>query len=192
MEPEISPLDPNRSIGCGLAGCAGGLVLGLLGGGLLLALLALGFALDATVPPPPRAAPSPDLRLTLSEDFLGRALQESAGEPVNVDILPGNQIRARFQTELEMFGAPSPVQFEALFELQLIGPRLAVALLDAQLVGVDVPLEMTDLLDDDLPAINEDVNQVVQEVSSALGTDVILTGLGSDETTLWFEAREAP
>ena len=192
MQPENSQSDPNRSIGCGLAGCAGGLVLGLMGGGLLLVLLALGTSLNATVLPPTQVAPSPDLRLTLSEDFLGRALQENTGEPVSVDILPGNQIRARFQTELEMFGAPSPVQIEVLFELQLIGPRLAVALLDAQLVGIDVPLEMTGLLDDDLPAINADVNQAVQEVSSALGANIILTGLGSDETTLWFEARYAP
>ena len=178
--------------GCGLAGCAGGLVLGLLAGGLLLALLALGMSPSAPMPAPPQAAPSPDLRLTLSEDFLGRALQESTGEPVSVDILPGNQIRARFQTEMEMFGAPTPVQIEALFQLQLIGPRLAVALLNAELAGIDVPMELTGLLDEELPAINEDVNQAFQEVSSALGTNIVLTGLGSDETTLWFEAREAP
>jgi hypothetical protein len=192
MKPEKSSFDLNKSTGCGLAGCTGGLVLGLGGGGLLLALLALGMALTATVAPPPQTAPSPDLRLTLSEDFLGRSLQESAGEPVSVDIMPGNQIRARFETEMEMFGAPTPVQFEALFELQLIGPRLAVALLDAELAGIDVPIELTGLLEEDLPAINEEVNAAVQEVSSALGPGVVLTGLGSDETSLWFEAREAP
>ena len=192
MQPEISPPNPNKSIGCGLAGCAGGLALGLVAGLLLLALLALVMVLEAPVAPPSQVAASPDLRLALSEEFLGRALQANSREPVSADILPGNQIRARFQTELEMFGAPSPVQIEVLFELQLIGPRLAAALLDAQLVGVDVPLEMTGLLDDDLPAINEDVNQAVQQASSALGANIMLTGLGSDETTLWFEARYAP
>ncbi len=187
-----SSVDVN-SIGQAGWGCLVGLLLGLLGGGLLLFLLALGWALTTTVPPV-TAAPNvtPDLRLTLSESFLERIIQTAIAETVNLDILPGNQFRLQLDTTLSAFGVAVPIQITGLFGLQLVDQAITVQLIDTQLLGFDLPPELANFFNHNLPAINRDVNQAWQELSTVLNMPLFLTGLGSDETKLWLEARAAP
>lgn len=187
-----SSFDVN-SIGQAGWSCLVGLLLGLLGGGLLLFLLTLGWALTTTVPPV-TAAPSatPDLRLTLSESFLERIIQDATAETVSVDILPGNQFRLQLDTTLSAFGVAVPIQITGLFGLQLEDQSITVQLLDTQLLGFDLPPEPANFFNHNLPAINRDVNRAWQELSTALNMPLFLTGLGSDETKIWLEARAAP
>jgi hypothetical protein len=156
------PATDTNSIGCGVLSCAGGLILGLIGGGLLLVVLSLVLATTASISPAIAAADSgPDLRVTVTESFLSRTLQDGTEDSVTVDVLPDNQFKVIFDTEV-------PV------------------------LGVNLPPELTNFFDDNLPLINQEVNQALQEVSTALGAQLILTDLRTDETTLRFEAREAP
>jgi hypothetical protein len=181
------------SIGCGLLGCAGGLLLGLFGGSLLLILVSFGWAVTSTVTPAlPPPSPNPDLRLVLHEDFLNRVGQDSLGDTARLDILPGNRLSVAVDTDLSAFGLSGPVQITGLFELQLIGQSLEVRLIDLQVSGLDLPPEMTNFFDANLAAINQDLNLVLEEVSAILGRPIVLTGLGTDQTSLWIEAREAP
>jgi hypothetical protein len=187
------PATDTNSIGCGVLGCAGGLILGLIGGGLLLVVLSLLLATGSSIPPASAAADAaPDLRLTVTESFLSRAIQDDTEDSVTVDVLPDNQFKVVFDTEVALFGAPLPVQVTGLFGLQLVGPSVEVRLLDTQVLGVNLPPELTNFFDDNLPSINQEVNQALQEVSTALGAQLILTDLSTDENRLRFEAREAP
>ena len=181
------------SIGWGVVGCAGGLGLGLVGGGLLLILLSLVIALTSSVAPVTAAVNAvPDLRLTFSENFLSRVIQDSTAEAVSVDILPGNQFKLLVNTSVTVLGASLPVQITGLFQLQLVNQTLEVRLLDTQVSGFELPQELTGFFNDTLPLINQDINRALQELATGLGTPIILTGLGTDQTTLWLEAREAP
>ena len=187
-----SATDTN-SIGCGVLGCAGGLILGLIGGGLLLVVLSLVLATTSSIPPVNAAADAaPDLRITVTESFLSRAIQDGTEDTVTVDVLPDNQFKVVFDTEVPVFGTPLPVQVTGLFGLQLMGQSVEVRLLDTQVLGVNLPPELTNFFDDNLPSINQEVNQALQEVSTALGAQLILTDLSTDENRLRFEAREAP
>ncbi len=181
------------SLGCSLLGCAGGLLLGLFGGSLLLILLSFGGAVTSTVAPAlPPPNPGPDLRLIFHENFLNRVGQDSLGDTARIDILPGNRLNVVVDTDLSAFGLSMIVQVTGLFELQLLDQSLAVRLIETQVSGLDLPPEVTDFFDDNLPAINQDLNLALEEVSAAWGRPIILTGLGTNQTSLWVEAREAP
>ncbi len=189
------PSDNGNSIGTGLLGCAGGLILGLVGGGLLLVLLSLGWALLTAVPAATTAAPAPgrpDLRLTLNETFLGRTIQDSTAEAVSVDIRPDNRFSLQLDTAVSVLGTTLPVQLTGLFELQLVNQALAVQLVETQVFGLDLPPELANFFNDNLPAIHHDINQALTELSAALNLPLIPTGLGTDETRFWLEARLTP
>ncbi|MBN1994806.1 MAG: hypothetical protein JW953_19065 [Anaerolineae bacterium] len=178
------------SLGCGLLGCAGDAILGFLAGGLLLSLLALVVAVAAPAPAPMQTA-SPDLRLTIREDFLNRFIQHNAEDNVRVELLPGRQFNLSVDTSLSVLGASVPVQIVGLFELQLNGQAIEIRLLDTRVSDLTLPAELTHFFDEALAEINTELNIAVDNVSAALEIPLVFTGLGSDETTFWLEAREA-
>jgi hypothetical protein len=177
-------------LGCGLAGCAGGLLLGFLGGGLLLILGALVLA-SQTVPVVP-ASFSPDLRLALQEDFLNRFLASSTPEIKRLDTLPGNQVSVQFDTTVPGFGAELPVQVTLLLSLQAVDGALQASLLDVQVAGIELTSENRDLLSSNIPGFNQEMDQFLENVSTAMGAPVVLTGLTSSESELQLEASESP
>jgi hypothetical protein len=181
----------NSSTGCGLWGCAGGALLGLLGGGLLLILLSLITAIASPTPTPLAANTSPDLRLTVRENFLNRFIQTSAGDTVQADILPGNQFSLRVDTTVSLLGTSIPIQMVGLFEFQLNGQSIDIHLIDTKVSDVTLPSELTKYFDDALPGINEELNVALDDVSAILGVPLVFVDLGSDDTILWLEAREA-
>ncbi|MEW5958900.1 MAG: hypothetical protein AB1801_14300 [Chloroflexota bacterium] len=189
--PATRGLLTGSAAGYGLLGCATGLVLGLFGGGLLVAALSMILAVNSTIAPPhPSGRLSPDLRLTLSEPFLNRVVQNSQEENAQLDLLPGNQVRITFDTQFSVLGAPVPIQVTGLFGLQLVGQTLQVNLIDTQAAGLALPPELVDFFD--LSALNQEVNQALQEISAGLGRPLVFTGLGTTDTQLWLEASEAP
>jgi hypothetical protein len=96
------------------------------------------------------------------------------------------------ETELSLLGAVVPVEVSGLFGLQLSGQSLEVQLIDTQLAGLNLPPELADFFSANLPTLNQEVNEALQEISTDLGRPIKLTGLGTTDTELWFEAREAP
>jgi hypothetical protein len=179
------------SIGCGLLGCTGGALLGLLGGGLLLILLSLITAIASPTPTPLVANTSPDLRLTVHENFLNRFIQTSAEDTAQVDILPGNQFSLRVDTTVSLLGTSIPIQMVGLFEFQLNGQSIEIRLIDTKISDVTLPPELTKYFDDALPGINEELNVALENVSAILGVPLVFVDLGSDDTIFWLEAREA-
>ena len=179
-----------QSIGYGLLGCGGGLLLGLLGGGVLLIVLSLILAVNATVTPPPFT--SPDLALTLNENLLNRVAQSSMDEAARVDLLPGNQFRVIIDTQFSVLGTVVPIQVTGLFDLQLVENSLRVNLIDTQVAGLDLPPELADVFSADLPALNQEINQALQELLTGLGTPITITSLTTTDTELRLEARQSP
>jgi hypothetical protein len=189
MHPQRS--STGTSIGCGFAGCTGGLILGLLGGFLLVVLVSLGQAITSPIiPPTSNDNPDPDLRLMLHEGFFNRVIQNSLGDAARVDILPDNQLSISTEVQVAILGISRSVPVTGLFELQLIGQSVEIRLIDTEVFGFDLPLELTDFFGDDLLRFNQDLNMALQEVSTILAAPIILTGIDSDESSLWFEARE--
>lgn len=188
------PPPPPNSIGKGLLGCAGGILLGLLGGGLLLVLASLVIAVMAPTPTAPETAAVPGLRVTMSEASLNQFAQRTAGGPVQLDLLPGNQINLTSDTSVTAFGVTVPVQITGRFGLQITPQStVEVRLIEAGVSGVDLPPETTaSLFDSQLPALNQSLNKILVEAATQLGTPLALTGLGTTDTELWLEARMAP
>lgn len=184
-------LRTSDSIGCSSLGCAGGLLLGLFGGGLLLVLLSLGWAAVSPLPAPAPAAGS-DLRLTLSEPFLNRVVRDSMGETAQVDVLPDNQLSVSLEADASELGLPISIPVMALFEMQLLGQSLNLSLVDVQVSGFSAPPQLLSFFNDRVPLVNRNLNMALEELSNTLGTPLVLTGLGTDETSFWIEAREAP
>lgn len=182
------------SVGCGSLGCAGGLLLGLFGGGLLLILLSLGLALTGPVPSLAASANpnDPDLRLTLHENFLNHVVQDTMDETARLDLRPGNQLSVTSQAELSAFGVPTSVQVITVFELQLVGASLELQLLDVEVSGLNLPVDLNELFEEDLSLVNQDLRAAFDEMATALGRPIVLTGLSTDETNLTIEGREAP
>jgi len=182
------------SIGYGLWGCAGGLLAGFLGGGLLLILLSLALAISATIPVTPEVDAVPDVRVTLAEAALNQFAQNAAAARVQLDILPGNQVSVVADTTVSAFGVAVPVQVTSLFGVQITSQSsLEVRLIDAQASGVDLPPELTaDFFSSPLTTINRDLNRMLEQASTLLGVPLILTGLGTTDTELWLEARAKP
>ena len=194
MDRQQAPVEASieGSIGCGLWGCTGGALLGLLGGGLLLILLSLITAIASPTPLPSETNTSPDLRLTVHENFLNRFIQTSADEDTaQVDILPGNQFSLRVDTTVSLLGTSIPLQMVGLFEFQLNGQSIEIRLIDTKISDVTLPPELTKYFDEALPGINEELNVALENVSAVLGVPLVFVDLGSDDTIFWLEAREA-
>ena len=180
------------SVGCGLLGCAGDLILAFLGGGVLLIGLSLALAVLSPDPVPPASTATADLRLTVHEDFLNRFGQAAAVENVRVDILPGQRFNLVVDTSVSILGTSVPVQITGLFQILLNGQTIEIRLLDTKLSDLALPSELTSYFDDSLSEINKELNIALNNMTNALGVPLIFVALGSDETTFWLEAREAP
>ncbi|MBN1217736.1 MAG: hypothetical protein JXM69_02315 [Anaerolineae bacterium] len=179
------------SLGCGLLGCAGDMILGFLGGGVLLIVLSLAVAVLSPDPALPASAGFSDLQLTVREDFLNRFVQTSAAGNVRVDILPGGQFNLIFDSSVTLSGVSVPVQITGLFEIQLNGQTVELRLLDTAISGVTLPVELTGFFDDSLSEVNEELDIALNDISTTLGVPLILVNLGSDDATFWLEASEA-
>lgn len=194
MQKQQFPQFPiEDSLGCGALGCAGGLLLGVFGGGFLLILVALVWAMSASVPSPsPADSSQTDLRLTLHETFLNRVVQDTTGGMARLDIMPENRLVVTSDVDVSSLGLSVPIQVIGIFELQLAGQSLDLHLVDMEISGLNLPVDLSGVFDSDVAAVNQDLNMALQELSAGLGTPIVLTGLSSDETSLLIEAREAP
>ncbi|MBI1880582.1 MAG: hypothetical protein HYR94_20585 [Chloroflexi bacterium] len=188
------PPAPADSIGYGLWGCAAGILAGLLGGGLLLIVVSLVAALTTAIPATAQVDAMPDLRLTISEDTLNQFAQNTAGGPVQLDLLPGNQVNMQADTTMSAFGVTAPVQITGLFGLQITPPAsIEVRLIEVNVAGFDLPQDtLTGLFNSPLSMINRDLNTMIENASTRLGVPLVLTGLGTTDTELWLEARTTP
>jgi hypothetical protein len=184
---------PDDSVGHGMLGCISGILAGLVGGGLLLAGLSLALALLASLPQTPQSSASPALRVTLGEASLNKFAQETAGGPVQLDILPGNQISFKTDTTVSVLGTVVPVQLTGLFGVQITAQStIEVRLIKASVSGFDLPQEtIAQSFNGPVSALNQNLNQMVQTASTILGAPLILTGLGTTDTELWLEASNS-
>lgn len=185
---------PHGSIGYGLFGCAGGILAGLLGGGILLLLASLVMALNGVISPAAGSSAAPDLRLTVREEALNQFAQSTTETPVQLDLMPGNQVNMKADTSVSAFGMIVPVQITGLFGVQITPQSsIEVRLIQANVSGVDLPQDsLAASFNDPLAAINQNLNEMVKNSSTLLGVPLVLTGLGTTDTTLWLEARTQP
>lgn len=183
---------PSDSIGCGFAGCLGGLALGLVGGGLLLFLISLVSALSAPIPVLDPSLTGPDIRIAVTEDFLNRQVGQTTDGAASIDILPGNQVRFIISTNLDLLGASSPVEIIGLLQLQAAANTVMVSLIDTQVSGVALPPGMGDLLNEDIAVINQDIAAATAELSSQLGAPITVTGVTTDDRQIQLEVRQGP
>lgn len=189
MDYQTPPAD--NSSGCGLFGCIGGLFLGFLGGGILLLLVSLAWASGIANPVTPANENVTDVRVTLGEEFLNRMAQQNATNPVKLDLLPGNQIRLDADTTVTTLGVSIAVTIRGLFGLQVNNQAVELRLIDAQVTGIDLPPELNNLFSEDVAKVNQDLTQVLNNLSALMGVPITLTGLGTTDTDIWLEAREA-
>lgn len=185
---------PHDSIGYGLFGCAGGILAGLLGGGILLLVASLVMALNGVISPATGSGAAPDLRLTVREEALNQFAQSTTETPVQLDLMPGNQVSMEADTSVSAFGMTVPVQITGLFGVQITPQSsLEVRLIQANVSGVDLPQDtLAASFNDPLAAINQNLNDMVKNGSTLLGVPLVLTGLGTTDTALWLEARTQP
>lgn len=187
MNPTQKDSDP---VGCGLLGCLGGVLLGLFGGGILLVAAALLAAVNTTVNLPASPANVPDLSATLEENFVNRYVEQPPEGQVVIDLQPGNQVQIAADTSVEVFGLVVPVQVVGLLQLELVGPQsIHVSLKDTQVFGVD--LDVSDMFTEDVQAINQQLDGMVDEFSATLGVPVELTKLETTDSQIRIEAKEA-
>jgi hypothetical protein len=180
-------------VGCGLLGCLGGLFLGLVGGAMMLLAIALITASVASIPVLNRAAPAqPDLSLTIEESFLNRYAEHPPTSAVAIDILPNNQVQLIANTPLQSFGIETPVQITGLFQIQLTPQNLFVELVDVQILGIQLPPEISNFFSQDLTLINQGLEGLVAEISRVLGMPVIISNLHTTNSQIQLEIREAP
>ena len=178
--------------GWGIFGCLSGLILGVVGGVVLLVTVSLFVALFGASPLPSSPTPpgKPDLRVTLEENFINRFAAQPTAETVNLDVLPGNQVRLTVDTTVEALGLQVPVQISGLFQVQYIGQTLQVALLDTQVVGVSIPLDLSDYFAQNTAAINQELNLMVSELSKTFNAPVVITNLNTTDTQILLDIRE--
>jgi hypothetical protein len=176
-----------------MLGCISGILAGLVGGGLLLAGLSLALALLAPIPQASQSGASPALRVTLGEASLNKIARQTAGGPVQLDILPGNQISFKTDTTVSVLGTAVPVQLTGLFGVQITPQSIIeVRLIKADVSGFDLPQEtIAASFNGPVSALNQNLNQVVQTASTILGAPLILSGLGTTDTELWLEASNS-
>jgi hypothetical protein len=168
-----------------------GLLLGFVGSALILILLAFNSALDAEVPTiPPPLSGNPDLRIILTEEFLNRFARQTAGDTVNIDVLPGNRVQIVADTAVQAFGVQVPVQITGLFEIQLAGQSLQIVLLDTQVAGIDLNLD--DFFSGDLAIFNQNIQTMFDELAANVGIPVAATGLSTTENQILIEVTETP
>jgi hypothetical protein len=190
MDYQQSP-PPNTSGGYGFLGCIAGLFFGFIGGGVLLLLVSLAWATATADPAPPSHKNIADMRVRLGEEFLNRIAQQNATNPVKLDLLPGNQIRLDADTTVTAMGVSIPVNIQGLFGLQVNNQAVELRLIDAQVTGIDLPPELNNLFSEDVAKANQDLTQVLNNLSTLMGVPITLTGLGTTDTNIWLEAREA-
>jgi hypothetical protein len=185
---------PDDSVGYGLFGCAGGILAGLLGGSILLLAISLALALTTTISPVAGDRATPDLRLTVQEEALNQFAQSTADTPAQLDLLPGNQVSLKADTSVSAFGVTVPVQITGLFGVQITPQSsIEIRLIQANISGVDLPQDtLVASFNDPLAAINQNLNEMVKNSAALLGVPLILTGLGTTDTTLWLEAQTQP
>jgi hypothetical protein len=132
--------------------------------------------------------------VTLAETALNQLAQNNANNQVQLDILPGNQVRLAADTSVSAFGVSVPVQVIGLFGISITGQTsLEVRLMDVQVSGVELPPELSrDFFSSPLSILNQDLNRMLGDASSMVGVPLTLTGLGTTDTELWLEARVEP
>lgn len=168
-------------------------MVGIIGGGLLLVGIALALALTAPQPAlSPSAPDTPDLRVTLSEDFLNRFAKPPAQTEttVRVDLLPGNKIQLVVDTVVETLGVAIPVRLIGLLEVRLTGQTLEAHLIETQVEGLSLPVELTNVFEEDIGLINHDLQGMVDDLSQTLGTSIIITNLSTSDSQLQLDVRE--
>jgi hypothetical protein len=179
------------SVGCGLAGCAGGVFLGVLGGSLLIIFFALGLAGASSVPASLPAATA-DLRVAVSENFLNQFIQPSSEDSVRVDVLPSRQFLLTVDTSISLLGVTIPFRLEGLFDVQLTNQSLVLRILETKISDATLPPQALNFFSLALPGINQEINTALDNLSTTLGIPLVLVDAGSDEDTFWLEARESP
>jgi hypothetical protein len=166
-------------------------LLGFLGSALILLSLAFYSALNVKVPDiPPPLSSNPDLRITITENFLNRFAQQTAGDTVSVDVLTGNRVQILANTTVQAFGVQVPVQITGLFEIRLVGQSLQVVLLDTRVAGIDV--ELADFFSADLAILNQNVQAALDELAANVGVPVAATGLSTTDSQIIIEVTETP
>jgi hypothetical protein len=189
---DSQPLPKNDSIGNGLFGCASGILLGFLGGGVLLILVSLVWAVTAADPTPLTPASSPDLRVTIGEAFLNRMAQQRANSAVTIDLLPANQISLSANTTITALGVSVPVNLRGLFGIQVSNQAVEVRLIETQVTGLEVQLDLGNFFSGDIAQINQELTQALNNLSTLAGVPIRPTGLGTTDQEIWLEAGEAP
>jgi hypothetical protein len=111
---------------------------------------------------------------------------------VHLDILPGNQVSLAADTSVTALGVPVPVQLQGLFGLHVANQSVEVRLIDSQVLGLDLPPELTNFFDRDVALVNQNLATMLANLSTLMGAPLALTGLGTTETDLWLEIRETP
>lgn len=177
--------------GWGIFGCLSGLILGVIGGVMLLVAVSLLAALFGASPSPGPTPPGkPDLRITLEENFINRFAAQPTAETVKLDVLPGNQVKLTVDTTVEALGLQVPVQIAGLFQVQYIGQTLQVTLLDTQVVGVSIPLDLTGYFAQNTAVINQELNLMVSEISKTFNAPVVITNLSTTDNQILLNIRE--
>lgn len=174
-------------------GCLGGILIGLIGGAGLLIVLSLVMAVTTSLPP---ANPTPpdqaDLQITVDEAFLNRYIDQPIDGTTSLDILPGNQAQVVADTGVEVFGVQVPIQVIGTFALQPKGQTVEIVLLDTQISGVDLPLDLSGIFSEDIAQVNQQLNAAIDKMAATIGAPVAITGLTTTDTAIKLEFREFP
>ncbi|MCB0212323.1 MAG: hypothetical protein KDJ52_23480, partial [Anaerolineae bacterium] len=84
------------------------------------------------------------------------------------------------------------IQVVGSFALQPQGQSVEVVLLDTQITGFDVSLDLTGLFNEDITMVNQELNSAINEVETTVGAPVVITGLTTTDTMIQLELREFP
>lgn len=178
------------AVGCGLLGCLGGLIGGVVGGALLLVFAAFLLAVAAPDPAPASPGPEPDLRVTLTEEFLNRYIEQPVDSNIAINVQPNNQVELTANTTVDAFGVPLPVQLIGLFQVTTNGQTPQVTLLNTRVVGIE--FDLPGLFNEDLQTINQNLQQMVDDIAATLGFPVNVTGITTSDSAVQIEVRAAP
>ncbi|MCB0167259.1 MAG: LmeA family phospholipid-binding protein [Anaerolineae bacterium] len=182
-----------RTTGCVWLGCLGGLLTGLLGGAGLLIILSLINAVTTSLPPTnPTPPDQADLQITVDEAFLNRFIDQPVDGAASIDILPGNQARVVADMGVEVFGATVPIQVIGTFALQPKGQTIEIVLIDTQISGVNLPLDLSDIFSEDIALVNQELSAAIDEMAATIGAPVVITGLTTSDNAIRLEFREFP
>ncbi len=182
--------NPN-AVGCGLFGCLAGLVFGLFAGGILLLFAAVVTALATPMPPLPATPPhTPDLQVTITENFLNIFARQPADGVVSIDILPSDQVALMGQTSWDTLGVQTPLQVTGLFQIHVTPQAVQVVLINTEVSDPDFPPELNNFFAEDTPLINQDLQMMIERVSQTLGVPVIITGLTTNNSQIQIGVRE--